>query len=382
MLALYPALLDTHTLSEIYAIYAAFPVVSLSDLGLSNRVYCSSGLPYLTGGSFRRALSLRILLLNAIAIIFSLVFLRLSALSLALFQVGVNLLYITILTLNVWESFYSNELSYKMRILGEAATMVLLVVSAWVIPTCHSVSPFIASVCLGRSIPPLVLTLRSKNKFRSLPIHHDGSERNFTAKNAIVGLLGYFSGYGSILILKLNFHSDVIAGYSQAFLMTSTLHSLTMSIFLYNQRAAKTLPESVIKSYIRTTFVRLAVVYVALVTGSVTIAFAINAIYPIILFNKVVFVCLAVSFIGLIYNHLVASVYRVRGRELLFVVSITGGTTQLILLATVSTLNEITLVALAILLNGAVFNWLATYAAERRQSRSKNAAQAIISPKI
>lgn len=326
-----PLALPDAELQKFFIMYSLLPVVALVDFGLIARILATRVVENL----LRRTLVLMILLRLGLLIIITHMFVAYFQLAdyktYFILQCAFAIFYLGNIFNAVIEAFDSYRNSYKLKFYSELILVFTLVIlciqrieDAWV---------FIIAILFIRSA--VIVSYFSIYARRILVSKTTEVEKShqilekLTFRVGVVSGLGYLSGHATNWLVALNFSVSESLSYSQSFYAISTLHSLIMSYLIYYQVSFKS-TRRIYDTYIivRNRYLSTLVISFGILSMiSFFILKFIGIFTETIKIDDMIFISLFFYFLPIIYNHLVAIVYRINGVELLYYLSIFGSIT-------------------------------------------------------
>lgn len=323
-----PLVLTDVELQKFFIMYSILPVMALIDFGLTARILATQIIENLLHRTFALMILLRIGLLTVLISLFFTFFDLGKYSTFFILYFAMIIFYLGNLVNAIIETFYSYRTSYKLKFYSELAlVIILLLLSVKEIPYAWI---FILAILLVRSVFVVLYFLINTQRILVTKTQETkGLNQNLkqlTIRVGLISALGYLSGQATNWIVALNFSVSESISYSQSFYAISTLHSLIMSYLIYYQVTFKSTGRIydtyviVRNRYLSTLVISFAIVSIV----SFFMLKFIGTFTDTINLDNVIFISLFLYFLPLIYNHLVAIVFRINGVELLYYPSIFG----------------------------------------------------------
>lgn len=332
MLLLAPSTLNSKDLSLFYAIYAAYAAIAIFDFGLTNAIFVT-GYINLSKNQKRSLKSQIIARLSLISFTFFIYgYLLLSKdnsvnlwANIFLFLLSALFQYASLLYLSYTEGNIDNKLAYTLRTLGEITGCAIL--GFCLINNLGYLS--IYSLLIARSLPALISFILIK-KIIECNRGNLECENYFTSKLGVVMALGYMTSTGLINIIHWMYDESTSAAFSQMYLIQSTLFSICMTTFLYKQKLVKdSLVQNSMGEIISIKSVNTKSIQIVFSLISALVLLVTEMLkqfnYDVVKFGASSFIMLYIFNLFLINNHVISIIFRMRGIEGTFSLSMLAG---------------------------------------------------------
>lgn len=332
MLLIAPSTLLAKELSLFYAIYATYAAIAIFDFGLTNTIFVTGyiNLSNKEKNSFGKKFLARLIFISFAFSIYGYFLLGADIAEnlwahLFLFSLSALFQYASLMILSYVEGNIDNKIAYMVRTLGEIGGCATLGIS--LVNDLGYLS--IYSLLLTRSLPALILLVGIKGAKESKSVRIQ-CEDGFTLKLGVVMGLGYLASTGLINIIHWAFEYNISAAFSQMYLVQSTLFSICMSTFLYRQKFIKdSLTQNNTSEVISIKKANTRSIQIAFSLMSVSVLLGAELIkqfnLEIIKFYNFNFIMLYLFNLFLINNHVISIIFRMRGAESTFFLSVLAG---------------------------------------------------------